>query len=85
MERDEAAASTKSKSWAAFKTPQISQPTPCSMDTCENHTEAIMQCRNTFESHIALMGERIRAPRCQVLLEGSKQERPKAALNGKRM
>ncbi len=44
-----------------------------------------MQCRNTFESHITLMGGRIRAARCQALLEGSKQERPKAALNGKRM
>ncbi len=55
------------------------------MDTCENYTEAIMQCRNTFESHITLMGGRIRAPRCQALSKRSKMQCQKAALTGKRV
>jgi hypothetical protein len=44
-----------------------------------------MQCRNTFESHIALMGGRIRAPRCQALSKRSKIQCQKAALTGKRV
>ena len=43
-----------------------------------------MQCRNTLESHITLMGGRIRAPRCQALSKRSKMQCQKAALNGKR-
>jgi len=36
-----------------------------------------------FESHITLMGGRIRAPRCQALSKRSKQQCRKAALKGK--
>ena len=38
-----------------------------------------------FEPHITLMGERIRAPRCQALSKRSKQQCQKAASNGKRV
>ena len=44
-----------------------------------------MQHRNTFESHISLIGERIRAPRCQALSKRSQLQCRKAALTGKRV
>ena len=43
-----------------------------------------MQHQNTFESHISLIGGRIRAPRCQALSKRSQMQCRKAALNGKR-
>lgn len=42
-----------------------------------------MQYRNTFESHISLIGGRISAPRCQALSKRSKLQCGKAALTGK--
>ena len=42
-----------------------------------------MQYQNTFKSHIALIGGRIRAPRCQALSKRSKLQCEKAALKGK--
>ena len=42
-----------------------------------------MQHRNTFESHVTLIGGRIRAPRCQALSKRSKLQCGKAALKGK--
>ena len=42
-----------------------------------------MQHQNTFESHISLIGGRIRAPRCQALSKRSKLQCGKAALKGK--
>ena len=36
-----------------------------------------------FESHITLMGGRVRAPRCQALSKRSKMQCQKAASNGK--
>ena len=51
----------------------------------KNHHEAIMQHRNTFESHIPLIGGRIRAPRCQALSKRSQMQCKKAALNSKRV
>ena len=44
-----------------------------------------MQYRNTFESHVSLIGGRIRAPRCQALSKRSKLQCRKAALTGKRV
>jgi hypothetical protein len=44
-----------------------------------------MQHRNTFESHVSLIGGRIRAPRCQALSKRSKVQCKKAALTGKRV
>jgi len=44
-----------------------------------------MQHRNTFESHILLIGGRIRAPRCQALSERSQMQCRKAALKRKRV
>ena len=44
-----------------------------------------MQHQNTFESHISLIGGRIRAPRCQALSKRSKLQCRKAALTGKRV
>lgn len=44
-----------------------------------------MQCRNTFESHVSLIGGRISAPRCQALSKRSKLQCGKAALTGKRV
>jgi len=44
-----------------------------------------MQCRNTFESHILLLGGRVRAHRCQALSKRSKLQCGKAALSGKRV
>jgi len=44
-----------------------------------------MQHRNTFESHISLIGGRISAPRCQALSKRSKLQCGKAALSGKRV
>jgi hypothetical protein len=44
-----------------------------------------MQYRNTFESHISLIGGRISAPRCQALSKRSKLQCRKAALIGKRV
>ena len=43
-----------------------------------------MQHRNTFESHVTLIGGRIRAPRCQALSKRSKLQCKKSALTGKR-
>ena len=43
-----------------------------------------MQYRNTFESHVLLIGGRIRAPRCQALSKRSKLQCRKAALTGTR-
>ena len=43
-----------------------------------------MPHRNTFETHISLIGGRIRAPRCQALSKRSKLQCGKAALSGKR-
>ena len=51
----------------------------------KNHHEAIMQHRNTFESHVSLIGGRIRAPRCQALSKRSKVQCKKASLNSKRV
>ena len=51
----------------------------------KNHHEAIMQHRNTFESHVTLIGGRISAPRCQALSKRSKKQCGKAALTGKRV
>ena len=51
----------------------------------KNHHEAIMQHRNSFESHISLIGGRIRAPRCQALSKRSKVQCKKASLNSKRV
>jgi len=42
-----------------------------------------MQCQKTFESHIWLLGGRVRAPRCQALSKRSKLQCGKAALRGK--
>ena len=44
-----------------------------------------MQYRNTFESHVSLIGGRISAPRCQALSKRSKLQCRKAALAGKRV
>jgi hypothetical protein len=44
-----------------------------------------MKLRNTFESHISLIGGRISAPRCQALSKRSKLQCKKAALTGKRV
>ena len=44
-----------------------------------------MQQQNTFESHISLIGGRIRAPRCQALSKRSQMQCKKAALTGKRV
>ena len=44
-----------------------------------------MQYRNTFESHVSLIGGRISAPRCQALSKRSKMQCRKAALTGKRV
>ena len=44
-----------------------------------------MQHRNTFESHILLIGGRIRAPRCQALSERSQMQCRKAAGKSKRV
>ena len=44
-----------------------------------------MKHRNTFESHISLIGGRISAPRCQALSKRSKLQCKKAALTGKRV
>ena len=44
-----------------------------------------MQYRNTFESHVSLIGGRICAPRCQALSKRSKLQCRKAALAGKRV
>ena len=43
-----------------------------------------MQHRNSFESHVSLIGGRISAPRCQALSKRSKLQCGKAALSGKR-
>ena len=42
-----------------------------------------MQKRNTFESHICLIGDRIRAYRCQALSKRSKMQCKNAALKEK--
>ena len=42
-----------------------------------------MQHRKSFESHISLLGGRIRAHRCQALSKRSKLQCGKAALKGK--
>ena len=44
-----------------------------------------MQHRNTFESHISLIGGRISAPRCMAFSKRSKLQCKKAALTGKRV
>jgi hypothetical protein len=44
-----------------------------------------MQYQNTFKSHISLIGERIRAPRCQALSKRSHLQCRKAALKSKRV
>ena len=44
-----------------------------------------MQHRNSFESHISLIGGRFRAPRCQALSKRSKVQCKKASLNSKRV
>ena len=44
-----------------------------------------MQHRNSFESHISLIGGRIRAPRCQALSKRSQMQCRKAALKRKRV
>ncbi len=43
-----------------------------------------MRHQNNFDSHISLIGGRIRAPRCQALSKRSKLQCGKAALSGKR-
>jgi hypothetical protein len=43
-----------------------------------------VQHRNTFESHISLIGGRISAPRCMAFSKRSKLQCKKAALTGKR-
>jgi hypothetical protein len=42
-----------------------------------------MRHQNNFDSHISLIGGRIRAPRCQALSKRSKLQCRKAALTGK--
>ena len=42
-----------------------------------------MQHRNTFESHVSLIGGRIRAPRCQALFKRSQMQCRKATVRGK--
>ena len=42
-----------------------------------------MQQRKTFETHISLLGGRVRAHRCQALSKRSKLQCGKAALKGK--
>ena len=42
-----------------------------------------MRHQNNFDSHISLIGGRIRAPRCQALAKRSKLQCRKAALTGK--
>ena len=44
-----------------------------------------MKHRNTFESHISLIGGRISAPRCMAFSKRSKLQCKKAALTGKRV
>ena len=44
-----------------------------------------MRHQNNFDSHISLIGGRIRAPRCQALSKRSKLQCRKAALTGKRV
>ena len=44
-----------------------------------------MQHRNTFETHVSLIGGRISAPRCQALSKRSKLQCRNAALTGKRV
>jgi hypothetical protein len=44
-----------------------------------------MQQRNSFESHISLIGGRISAPRCQAISKRSRLQCRKAALSGKRV
>ena len=44
-----------------------------------------MQHRNTFESHVSLIGGRISAPRCMAFSKRSKMQCKKAALTGKRV
>jgi hypothetical protein len=44
-----------------------------------------VQHRNTFESHISLIGGRISAPRCMAFSKRSKLQCKKAALTGKRV
>ena len=51
----------------------------------KNYYKAIMQHRNTFESHISLIGGRIHAPRCQALSKRSQMQCRKAALKRKRV
>ena len=43
-----------------------------------------MQHRNSFESHVSLIGGRISDPRCQALSKHSQMQCRKAALTGKR-
>jgi hypothetical protein len=42
-----------------------------------------MQCQKTFESHVSLLGGRVRAHRCQALSKRSKLQCGKAALSGR--
>ena len=42
-----------------------------------------MQQQKSFETHISLLGGRVRAPRCQALSKRSKLQCGKAALKGK--
>ena len=44
-----------------------------------------MRHQNNFDSHISLIGGRIRAPRCQALSKRSQMQCRKAALNSKRV
>ena len=68
--------------------PWPENPTLTALDPrtpAKNYYEAIMQHRNTFESHVLLIGGRISAPRCQALSKRSKLQCGKAALTGKRV
>jgi hypothetical protein len=45
----------------------------------------VSELKQGFQSHITLLGGRIRAPRCQAISKRSKQQCKKAAINGKRV
>ena len=72
---------TNTKTWPENPTLTALDPrTPA-----KTHHKAIMQHRNTFESHISLMNGRMVAPRCQALSKRSKLQCKKAALTGKQV
>ena len=71
--------------WGTPLLTKLTKPLCGPRTSAKTYNEAIMQHRNTFESHISLIGGRIRAPRCQALSKRSKLQCRKAALTGKRV